>query len=62
MIDFVRTPDERFSGLSDYEFNPQYVDIDGLRMHYLDEGDSAADPILMLHGEPSWSYLYRLMS
>lgn len=61
MIDYVRTPEERFHKLPNYNFEPNYLDIDGLRMHYVDEGDPAADPILMLHGEPSWSYLYRHM-
>lgn len=61
MIDFVRTPDERFKGIPNYPFSPNYIDIDGLRMHYVDEGDKEADPILMLHGEPTWSYLYRHM-
>lgn len=60
-MDFVRTPDERFAGLPGYEFEPHYVDVDGLRIHYLDEGPPAAAPILLLHGEPSWSYLYRKM-
>ena len=58
----LRTPDERFIGLDGYPFEPHYVDIeDGLRMHYVDEGPRDADPVLMLHGEPSWSYLYRTM-
>ncbi len=54
-----RTPDERFENLSDYPFAPHYVDVSGLRMHYVDKG--AGDVVLMLHGEPSWSYLYRKM-
>ena len=58
---FVRTPEDRFNDLADYPFAPHYVDIDGLRMHYLDEGPADAEPVLMLHGEPSWSYLYRHM-
>ncbi len=62
----LRTPDERFVGLPDYDFAPHYVEIsdqDGgtLRVHYVDEGPSDATPILCLHGEPSWSYLYRHM-
>ncbi len=61
MVEFVRTPDERFEKLPNYAFEPNYVDIDGLRMHYVDEGPASADPILMLHGEPTWSYLYRYM-
>ena len=57
----VRTPDGRFEGLSDYDFAPHYVDIDGMRMHYVDEGPRDGEVILLLHGEPSWSYLYRHM-
>ena len=60
----LRTPDERFSGLADYPFAPHYqaiTDADGtaLRLHYIDEGPRDAAPVLLLHGEPSWSYLYR---
>ena len=55
----LRTPDERFQNLADYDFAPHYVEIDGLRMHYVDEGPADAAPILLMHGEPSWSYLYR---
>ena len=61
MIKTVRTPDERFTALPDYAFAAHYADIEGLRMHYVDEGPRDAEPILMLHGEPSWSYLYRHM-
>ncbi len=57
----VRTPDERFEGLPDYDFEPHYANVDGLRMHYVDEGRDDGDPVLLLHGEPSWSYLYRYM-
>jgi haloalkane dehalogenase len=62
----LRTPDERFAGLPGWTFDPHYVELaDGeggsLRMHYVDEGPSNAGPVLMLHGEPSWSYLYRKM-
>ncbi len=57
----VRTPDQRFHDLPDYPFAPHYVAIDGLRMHYVDEGPADAEPVLLLHGEPSWSYLYRHM-
>jgi haloalkane dehalogenase len=52
-----RTPEERFAHLPGYPFAPRYVEQDGLRMHYVDEG--AGDPVLLLHGEPTWSYLYR---
>ncbi|MEQ8436911.1 MAG: haloalkane dehalogenase [Ilumatobacter fluminis] len=62
----VRTPDDRFADLPDYPFEPHYAKVpdgDGgtLRVHYLDEGPADAAPILLLHGEPSWSYLYRFM-
>jgi haloalkane dehalogenase len=60
----LRTPDERFADLADYPFAPHYLtvtDADGtdLRIHYVDEGPRDAAPILLMHGEPSWSYLYR---
>jgi len=54
-----RTPDERFAGLPDWTYAPNYVEQDGLRMHYVDEG--GGDPILLLHGEPTWGFLYRKM-
>jgi haloalkane dehalogenase len=58
----LRTPDERFENLPGYPFAPNYVEVgDGIRMHYVDEGPRDADPVLLLHGEPSWSYLYRKM-
>ena len=57
----LRTPEDRFAGLPGYDFEPHYVDIDGLRMHYVDEGPADAAPVLLLHGEPSWSDLYRKM-
>lgn len=53
----VRTPEERFRGLPGYPFAPRYLDMDGMRVHYVDEGRGA--PVLLLHGEPTWSYLYR---
>lgn len=61
-----RTPDERFAGLQDFPFEPHYAEVqdgDGgsLRTHYLDEGDPSADPILLMHGNPAWCYLYRKM-
>ena len=56
----LRTPDERFANLPGYDFEPHYVQVgDGLRMHYVDEGPRDAAPVLLLHGEPSWSFLYR---
>jgi haloalkane dehalogenase len=54
-----RTPDERFRDLPGYPFQPHYVEIEGMRVHYVDEGQGP--PVLMLHGEPTWSYLYRKM-
>ena len=58
----LRTDEARFAGLPDYPFSPHYLDVEpGLRMHYVDEGPRDASPVLMLHGEPSWSYLYRHM-
>ena len=59
--DVLRTPDERFVGLPGYDFVPHYTEVDGLRIHHVDEGPRDARPVLMLHGEPSWSYLYRHM-
>ncbi len=59
MIGVYRTPDERFAWLPDFTFEPRYVEIDGLRRHYLEEGPG--DPILLLHGEPTWCFLYRKM-
>ena len=63
-MEVLRTPDERFAGLADYPFAPHYLtvtDADGtdLRIHYVDEGPRDAAPVLLMHGEPSWSYLYR---
>ncbi|HZP14485.1 MAG TPA: alpha/beta fold hydrolase, partial [Nocardioides sp.] len=59
-MEIVRTPDERFEGLPGFDFAPHYAEIgDGLRVHYLDEGPADATPVLLMHGEPSWSYLYR---
>jgi haloalkane dehalogenase len=57
----LRTPEACFEGLADYPFAPHWQEIDGLRMHYVDEGPREAAPVLMLHGEPTWSYLYRKM-
>jgi haloalkane dehalogenase len=57
----LRTPDERFAGLPGYPFSPNYVKLGELRMHFVDEGPRDAPVMLLLHGEPSWSYLYRKM-
>ncbi|MHA1474460.1 MAG: haloalkane dehalogenase [Promethearchaeota archaeon] len=55
----LRTPEKRFVGLTDYPFKPNYCEVEGIRIHYVDEGPSDANPVLLMHGEPSWSYLYR---
>jgi haloalkane dehalogenase len=60
-METLRTPDERFSNLPGFSFAPHYVVVDDLRIHYLDEGPQGADPVLLMHGEPSWSFLYRKM-
>jgi haloalkane dehalogenase len=65
-MDALRTPDERFANLPDFPFTPRYVEVESgaggtLRMHYVDEGPAGGDVVLLLHGEPSWSYLYRKM-
>jgi haloalkane dehalogenase len=57
----LRTPDERFAGLPGYAFAPHYVEVEDLRVHYVDEGPREAAPVLLLHGEPTWSFLYRRM-
>ncbi len=61
IADILRTPDERFANLPGYPFAPHYVEVDGLRIHYVDEGAPNGEVVLLLHGEPSWSYLYRKM-
>ena len=65
-METLRTPDERFSGLPGFPFAPHYVTVSNgeggeLRVHYLDEGPADGDVVLLMHGEPSWSYLYRKM-
>jgi haloalkane dehalogenase len=59
VADLFRTPDERFEDLPDYAFEPHWHDADGLRLHYLDEGEGT--PIVCFHGEPTWAFLYRKM-
>ena len=58
-MEIFRTPDERFDALPGYDFEPHYTELDGLRMHHVDEG--SGDPIVCFHGEPTWAYLYRKM-
>jgi haloalkane dehalogenase len=65
-VDILRTPNSRFADLVGYPFEPHYLDVaatdtPALRMHYIDEGPRGGAPILLLHGEPTWSYLYRNM-
>ncbi len=60
-MELLRTPDERFHNLVGYPFAPHYISVDEVRIHYLDEGRPDAEIVLMLHGEPTWSYLYRKM-
>src|SRR5262245_33861751 len=65
-METLRTPDECFSGLPGFPFEPHYVEIDDgeggrLRVHYLDEGAPDSAVVLLMHGEPSWSFLYRKM-
>jgi haloalkane dehalogenase len=57
----LRTPDSQFENLPDYDFEPNYIQIGDYRVHYLDEGPKDGEIVLMLHGEPTWSYLYRKM-
>ncbi len=60
-MEYNRTEEIRFQRIVDYPFASHYVDIDGLRVHYLDEGNKDSLPVLLLHGVPTWSYLYRHM-
>ncbi|MEE9280804.1 MAG: haloalkane dehalogenase [Myxococcota bacterium] len=65
-MNILRTPDERFRNLVDFPYAPHYLEIPGgmhdrLRIHFVDEGPRQAAPVLLLHGEPTWSYLYRKM-
>jgi len=57
----LTTPDSAFAGLADYPFKPNYLEVDGMQMHYLDEGSENSQTIFLLHGQPTWSYLYRHM-
>ncbi len=65
-MEVLRTPDDRFAGLPDYPFAPHYLEVNAagapsLRMHYVDEGPRSGKPIILLHGQPTWSFLYRNM-
>ena len=58
-MDFVRTPEKHFDNLPGWSFEPKYLEWKDMRIHYVEEG--SGETILLLHGEPSWSYLYRKM-
>lgn len=65
-MDVLRTPEERFENLPGFDFEPHYIDVDDfeggeLRLHYIDQGPKDAPVVLLMHGEPSWCYLYRKM-
>lgn len=60
-IEVLRTPDGRFSGIPEFDYEPRYLELGELRIHYVDEGPPDAPVVLMLHGEPTWSFLYRKM-
>ena len=57
MNEVKRTPDKAFDGVPDYDFEPHWFEWEGLRLHYLDEGEGP--PVVLFHGEPTWSFLYR---
>jgi haloalkane dehalogenase len=60
VTEIFRTPDERFEDLPGYHFEPHYAEANGLRLHYVDEGEGGAGgPVFFMHGEPTWSYLWR---
>ncbi|MEO1554201.1 MAG: haloalkane dehalogenase [Pseudomonadota bacterium] len=59
--DTIRTPEDRFANLVDYPFAPNYVEVEGYRIHYVDAGPRDGELVLLMHGQPSWSYLYRHM-
>jgi haloalkane dehalogenase len=65
-MEALRTPDDRFESLPDFPFAPRYAEVpagdgDNLRVHYVDEGPADGTVVLLMHGEPSWSFLYRKM-
>lgn len=57
----LRTPEERFANVPDFPYRPRWTEVDGLRIAHVDEGPASASPVLLLHGEPTWSFLYRKM-
>ena len=61
MMKILRTPDDRFNDLIDFPYAPKYQEVDGIRIHCLDEGYNDSEVVLLMHGEPSWAFLYRHM-
>ena len=61
MTDFIRTPESNFEDLADFQYPPNHHPWQDLRLHYLDEGPRDGPVMLLLHGMPTWSYLYRNM-
>jgi haloalkane dehalogenase len=57
----LRTPEQRFAAIPDFPYQPRWTEVGGLRIAHVDEGPSSTDPVLLLHGEPTWSFLYRKM-
>ena len=57
----LNTPEERFKDLPDFRFESHFIEVDGINIHYIDEGTNQEEVILLMHGEPSWSFLYRHM-
>jgi len=60
-VKFVRTPEERFENLDGFDFAPNYAEINGLQMHYVEEGPDDGEVVILIHGQPTWSYLHRRM-
>ncbi|MEJ2522277.1 MAG: haloalkane dehalogenase [Gammaproteobacteria bacterium] len=60
-MDVYRTPENRFQGLAEFPWEPRYAEVEGLRMAWVEAGPPGGEPVLLLHGEPTWSYLYRKM-
>lgn len=60
-MEILRTPDSCFANLPEFPFSPRYAQVGELRVHYVDEGPASSPPVLLMHGEPSWSFLYRRM-
>ncbi len=60
-MNILRTDDKRFKDLIDFPYEPHYQDVEGIRIHYIEEGHNDSEVILLMHGEPSWSFLYRYM-